>query len=358
MILRKYARGIGIHSRRQFSSSSSAFEGLKVAFFGSDEVSIESLKKLVEISKQKKGIIDSIDVITKPPKSVGRYLKEVADVPIAEYAQSQGLNLIRAEKTSEINELAQNKYQMAVAVSYGKLIPKQFLEHVPYSLNVHPSLLPRYAGASPLQFALLNEDTYSGVTVQTLHPNKFDEGEIVDQTEQIPITECKTLESIRDKLAVEGATLLGKVIETESYKNPDFKSKYEASKAPKITSEFRKVHWEKPASKIIRQYEILGPLFTFKEIDVLKKKKRVHDWRRVIIHPSIILPNIEGFEPGQFQLQDDMVIIQTANGSIGTKSLKFEFEKEEDAPTFIQRLKKRAGTTENKFDYEPGKREV
>lgn len=337
--------------KRLFSTSSLRLaSGLKIAFFGSDDFSIESLKKLVEISKSNKDIIDSIDLVSKHPKPVGRYLKQVADVPIVKYARAAKLNIIRAEKNAEITELAKNGYQMAIAVSYGKLIPKNFIESIPYSLNVHPSLLPRYSGASPLQFALLNQDPTTGVTVQTLHPTEFDKGQIVDQTDEIPIEKTETLGSLRDKLSVEGANLLAKVITEGSYKEPKLESKYEYSYAPKITSDMNEVNWEDTTDKIVRQFNTLGPLYSFKEV-YLKKKRgpKTHDWRRVIFYDIKKIPIIWGLKPGQFQLEKDMVAIQTGDGTIGVKSLKLEYEKEEDGVKFMTSLKKRSGNTPKIF---------
>lgn len=338
---------------RNFSSSPLLLKGIKIGFFGSDEFSIVSLRKLIEISKRKDNVIESIDVITKYPKATGRNFKEITDVPIAEVAQQEGLSLIRAETNQEINDLTTRNYDLAVAVSYGKLIPKKFIQTVSHTINVHPSLLPTYMGASPLQYAYLNEDTFSGVTVQTLHETTFDKGDTIAQTREIPISDCEDIATLRDRLAFEGAELLGKVVETGAYKDTRIKPKYAPSLAPKFKPSFCLTDWEATATKICRQLKIMGSLFSYKEIDVIKKKRRVQDWRRVIFYDATVLPDIKGFRPGQFKFQDPMIAIQTGKGAIGVKRLKFEYEKEENASEFIQKLNKRAGETSLEFVIQP-----
>ncbi|CCH41517.1 Methionyl-tRNA formyltransferase [Wickerhamomyces ciferrii] len=346
----------GLLSRRFFSSSRSNLESLKIAFFGSDEFSIESLRKLVQISKEKPGVIDSIDLIARPPKATGRYLKEVTDVPIASYATSENLAIHRAEKDDEINSLISNKYNMAIAVSYGKLIPNQFLNSLKYSLNVHPSLLPKLSGASPLQKALLNHDKTTGVTVQTLSPDKFDKGAIVDQTDEISIEKDDTYKSLRDRLAIIGADLLGKVIIDGSYSNPTFKSKYKFSYTGKISPNMTKINWNNSSSfDIYRQFNTLGPLHTFKEIRVKAKKGMTRlGWRRVILYDvEQIKENLDSLKPGQFINKDSKVIIKTSDGAIAVKELQLECEKREGADKFYASLKKKTGDTEKIFQDKP-----
>lgn len=325
---------------------------LKVAFFGSDEFSIFSLRKLLQLKES--GIVDAVDVVAKHPKYSGRDLKELTDVPIATVACQLGLPVVRAESNAEINELAGNHYSMAIAVSYGKLIPKKFLQSVPYSLNLHPSLLPRYSGASPLQFALLNNDKQTGVTVQTLHPTEFDRGAIVAQRGGIEIRRDETLQSLRDRCAVEGADLLGEVITKGLYKDPSFKPVYEYSYASKITPQMSQIDWGHSSDGIVRRYNTLGPLFTFKEIKMKKRRKPlVHEFRRVILSDiSRVEPQPQDLDlktPGEFKLQDDKVIVRASDGFIAVKTLQLEFEKKEDATKFMTSLPKRAGATANVF---------
>lgn len=327
---------------------SSGVRPLRVAFFGSDDFSICSLHSVLKL--QERGLIASLDVIAKHPKHTGRDLKTLTDVPIVHVAESLGVPVVRAESNAEIAALISRKYSMAVAVSYGKLIPSTFLNSVEYSLNVHPSLLPRYSGASPLQFALLNHDETTGVTVQTLHPTQFDKGTIVAQREGISIFPDETLDSLRARCAIAGAKLLSEVIESRAYQNPSFAPKYEYSYASKITPQMSQINWNTPAEQILRRYNTLGPLYTFKEINVKKRRKpQVHEWRRVILSDINRGDDDLGLTPGEFRSVGGKLLVQAADGSISVNSLQMQFEKKEPAMKFLSSLPKRAGDTTNTF---------
>lgn len=335
---------------RSFHHSSHWKKGLKVAFFGSDAFSIPALQALSKLSRTSPELIDSIDVIAKHQKPTGRGLKTTTDLPVVQTAKEEGLNVLRAEAKSEILDLLPNKYSLAIAVSYGKLIPKLFIEEVPYSLNIHPSLLPKYSGASPLQYSLLNEDEYTGVTIQTLHPTEFDKGQIVDQSDRIQILPREKLASLTDRLAKVGADMLVKTLSNGSYKNPNFVSDYNYSYAEKITPAMKEIDWNATTSSITARYNALGPLHSYKEIKVKQRRKPlVHAFRRVIFYDIEHSDAIEGLKPGEFILENDSMKIQTSDGSIVPKSLQFEFQKREDARTFIESLPKRAGDTTNIF---------
>lgn len=347
-----------ICNQRSFSSTDRGVSNLKIAFFGSDEFSIESLRHLLQLSQSQPQLISQIDIIAKHPKYVNRGLKELKDLPIVQFAQSAKLNIIRAETKNEIiDQLTPRNYDLLIAVSYGKLIPSKILQTVPYSLNVHPSLLPRYSGASPLQYALLNHDRFTGVTVQTLHPTEFDKGEIVDQTPELPIDDNETLISLRDRLSIKGGELLASVIAKGLFMNPHFASSYEYSYAPKIKPCMNEINWQgETAFQIERKFNTLGPLFSFKEMKIKKKRKPiVHEYRRVIFANEVKSITLDGFpmnkesnqlelqNPGDFKLVDDQMIVKTIDGFISVKDLQLEFEPRENATKFMAKLPKRGG---------------
>lgn len=325
--------------------------GLAIAFFGSDQFSVHSLSTVLDLAQQDPDLIDRVDVITRTPKRAGRTMKTSRPLPIVDYAQTKGLNLIRSDTNEQIVDLARHRYDLAIAVSYGVLIPRQFIEAVPYTLNVHPSLLPKYSGASPLQYALLNGDKFSGVTVQTLHPTKFDRGEIVAQTGEIPIDDNETLASLRDKLGLAGAQLLANVIKDGSYKAPSFQSKYPYSYAAKFTAADKHADFSLSAERLARLFKTLGPLYTFKQILNKKQKPQAPDWRRVILHDVQVSAHGPFGEPGDFMLSGDEVLVQTSHGVVKSSLLQFEYCPKEDAATFMKKLPKRVGdpSLPNKF---------
>lgn len=331
---------------------------LNIAYFGSDHFSVKVLDKLVEYKNTKSDSIDRLDIVTRSIKPTGRKLSKFVDLPIGEYGSKAGLNVIRADSSSEINDLLEtHNFDLAIAVSYGKLIPQKFLQSLKYGgINVHPSLLPRYAGSSPMQYTLMNDDKYTGVTIQTLHPTKFDKGEIIVQSEEILIEENENMKTLEDKLATKGAAMLIDVLDKCLFKNfRAVRSRYEPSRAPKITSLTFKIVWEKYLSRRIeRLVDALGSVYSFKYCEVERKKKKYLGLKKVIFE-DVKAEELQGLilgKPGEFELDEasNRIIIKTQDGTISVGSLKFECCSRENATEFMKHLKKRAGYTDNIFN--------
>lgn len=331
---------------------------LNIAYFGSDKFSIHSLKKLVEYHRKNPDKVSSIDVITRSIKPTGRNLKTFVDVPIGEYCEEEKLNIHRADSSDDImNVLSKNQFNLAIAVSYGKLIPEGFLKSMQYGgLNVHPSLLPKYSGSSPLQYALMNDDDFTGVTVQTLHPSKFDKGEIVLQSNPIPIAETDNYDSLGEKLGEHGSRLLLNVIDNRLFEQPTKieESPYRFSLASKIKPSQSEIRWDILTSrKIKRLNDALGQLHSYKFCDIRKKKKDIKETQKVIFNDIELFNDFPGesLQPGEFILDENnnKLIIKTIDSAISIGKLKFQYCSEEDPKTFMSHLTKRSGDTSHKF---------
>lgn len=179
---------------------------LQYVFFGSDEFSIEVLKTIIE-SGQK-----PLAIITVPPKPVGRK-KIITPPPITFFAEENGINVIYAENLSDdsfINTYNNLGAEIAVVASFGKIIPETVLNIPKYkTFNVHPSLLPKWRGATPIEHTILNDDI-AGVTIIRLD-NKMDHGEIALQEEfslDNPDNEPMLYNELRDKLSNIGGKLI------------------------------------------------------------------------------------------------------------------------------------------------------
>ena len=109
---------------------------------------------------------------------------------------------------------------LLVAVSFGLFIPPIIIRGVPYSVNVHPSLLPKYRGPAPIHNALFNGDKQTGVSLQTISPDAFDKGIIFDQSTPVSIGEDQTLKELWEQLAQVGADMLVNCIRHRKYMNP------------------------------------------------------------------------------------------------------------------------------------------
>lgn len=154
-----------------------------------------------------------------------------------------------------------------MAVSFGLLVPPRILNAAQYGgLNVHPSLLPDLRGPAPIQHALLQGRTHTGVTLQTMHPSKFDHGNILAQTPLpgIEIPEDASVDSLVELLGSLGATMLQEGITKRLFLHPEqADSASEVNEAdlvhaPKITSEDAHVDWTTwPAGKVSRYGRLL-----------------------------------------------------------------------------------------------------
>ncbi|NOY35846.1 MAG: methionyl-tRNA formyltransferase [bacterium] len=177
----------------------------KIAFFGTPEVAVYVLDEL-----EKAGILPDI-VITAPDKPKGRKLI-LTPPPAKVWAVERGIPVEQPRKLSNLtNELKTNNYELFIVAAYGKIIPKEILDIPRYgTLNVHPSLLPRLRGASPIQSAILRENE-TGVTIMVVD-EEMDHGPIVAQRQlEFPISNFKFL-NLQEKLARMGGRLLVEVI--------------------------------------------------------------------------------------------------------------------------------------------------
>ena len=228
---------------------------MKVVFFGSPSSALPSLKKILDSGH-------SVElVITQPDKPTGRG-KKLLPCPVKQMALvlnipvSQPLKIRKDAATLE--QLKKIQPDLAVVVAYGQIIPASII-YLPKhnSLNVHFSLLPRYRGASPVQWALLNGEDRTGITIFELN-EKMDEGDVLAQqeTEILPEENAAELEA---RLAQLGADLLVKTIDRiESLKHQK-QDHAQATYAPKLKKEDGKIDWGKDSFYIQRQVRAFTP---------------------------------------------------------------------------------------------------
>lgn len=211
-------------------------EKLRILFCGSDLFSTESLKALHAESRLYNNNIQTIEVVTRTDKRAGRGLKNIKSPAIKPVAQELNLPL---HQIDTFRGWTPPSVDLIVAVSFGLLIPSRIINASKYGgMNVHPSLLPELRGASPIQGAIIHGLKDTGASIQTLHPTKFDEGIILDQTPPIPVPEEATYKSLSSTLAPVGAELLVKAIRKRLYEPPyqGVTTSTTSSHAPRITT--------------------------------------------------------------------------------------------------------------------------
>jgi methionyl-tRNA formyltransferase len=224
---------------------------------GTPELACASLKALLEA----KGL-EVIAVVTQPDRPKGRDLK-LQGSPVKEVALRAGVPVLQPERARQegfIEKLRQLKPELIAVAAYGQILPKSLLELPRLGcINVHTSLLPRYRGAAPIQWAILNGDAETGVTIMKMDVG-LDTGEILTQ-ERTVIRDEDTSETLHDRLAQMGAELLVHTI-------PDFAAGKIVPRpqpgegvvyAPKIKKEDGRIGWSKPARVIWNRVRGLMP---------------------------------------------------------------------------------------------------
>lgn len=328
---------------------------LRIAYFGSDLFSVASLARLVKLHTSSPHLISGIDVFTKSIKPTGRKLQRMVDLPIGDFAGQHNLPIFRVDTSADILKHLRN-YSLAVAVSYGRLIPGAFLESLPYKgLNVHPSMLPQMSGSSPIQYALMEDLKTTGVTVQTLHPTHFDRGSLIARSDPVNVEDCDNFSTLLSRLAEIGADLLAKIISEKLYVNPvELPARHSHSLAPKIRPTKSEINWSSMnARQIRRYYDALGPLYSFKHVDTIKKNKPVQGLYKVILshitETNLTPPALHEKSPGHFALFDQKFYVKTIDTCITAETLKFQYCNEETPAQFMRQLDKRLGQTEHRF---------
>lgn len=229
---------------------------MRVIFMGNPQFAVPGLRALLRSAHQVRA------VVTNPPKAKGRGQKIIATA-VAEAAVEHGLPLIQPTSLDDegfLRQLRDLEPDVFAVVAF-RILPRSLLK-VPKigAVNVHASLLPRYRGAAPIQWSLINGETKTGVTTFLIEP-KVDTGAIILQ-QSIPIDPRDNYGTLSDKLSRIGAELLVESLDQletgRAVLVPQDHSR--ATKAPKITREDCLIHWSKPAVDIHNLVRGLAPV--------------------------------------------------------------------------------------------------
>ena len=229
---------------------------MRIVFMGTPEFAVASLKRLVEDGHEICG------VFTQPDKPKNRGMKLVFP-PVKEFALSQGLPVFQPESMKEesaVELLRSLKPELSVVAAYGQILTEEALQ-VPTlgSINVHASLLPRYRGAAPINWAILNGETETGVTIMHM-VKKLDAGDIVT-VRRTPIDPNEDAETLFARLAELGAQLLSETIPLiesgAATRTPQDESL--STYAPMLSRALSPIDWKKPSRVILDQIRGLIP---------------------------------------------------------------------------------------------------
>lgn len=222
---------------------------MNLLFMGTPDFAKESLKAIYEAGHNIIGVVTNVD----KPKGRGMKLQPSA---VKEYAMEKGLKIYQPEKVRKNEEFREEierlKPDVICVVAYGKILPKSILEIPQYGcINVHGSLLPKYRGAAPIQWAVLNGDKVTGITTMYMDVG-MDTGDMILK-EEVEIGEDETTGELWDRLAKIGGKLLVKTLEQiEKGTAPREKQGDDFSVAPMLSKEMAKIDWNNQTAQEIK----------------------------------------------------------------------------------------------------------
>lgn len=311
---------------------------LKILFMGTPDFAQESLKSIYDAG------FEIIGVVTNPDKPKGRGMK-LAYSPVKEYALEKNLKIYQPIKiknnTEFLDEIKTLAPDVICVVAYGKILPKEILE-IPKlgCINVHGSLLPKYRGAAPIQWAVLNGDKTTGIT--TMYMNEgMDTGDMILK-EEVEIGPEETTGDLWQKLSKIGGEILVKTLKLiEEGKAPMEKQTEEATLAPMLNKEMALIDWENSdANKIHNLIRGLNPIMgAYSYID----GKKIKFWKSKVLTKEEFFSYKTEFEeyeakfnnlvPGTILIADDKDgLYIKANGGV-LKILEIQGENAKRMPT-------------------------
>lgn len=222
---------------------------MKVIFMGTPDFSVGTLEALAEAGHE------ICLAVTQPDKPKGRG-KEMQFPPVKEAAVSRGIPVFQPKKVRDpecVEYLKRFQADVCVVVAFGQILPKEILDMTPFGcVNVHASLLPKYRGAAPIQWAILRGEQVTGVTTMQMDEG-LDTGDMLLKTE-VPITPEETGESLHDKLSEAGARLAARTLEElaagtlQPQKQGDSPTPY----AKMLDKKMGNIDWTRSAAEIER----------------------------------------------------------------------------------------------------------
>lgn len=230
-------------------------QDLRIVYMGTPDFAVESLRCLVE------GGYNVVGVITMPDKPIGRHGSVLQPSPVKQYAMEQGLKVLQPEKLKDetfIEELRSLNADLQIVVAF-RMLP-EVVWSMPRlgTFNLHASLLPQYRGAAPLNWAIINGETETGITTFFLK-HEIDTGKVIQQV-RIPIEDTDNVGIIHDKLMMLGGKLVTETVDNilagtiHPVEQDTMEEGTPLKPAPKIFRETCQINWEEKNTKQIYDF--------------------------------------------------------------------------------------------------------
>ncbi len=298
---------------------------MNIVFMGTPDFSVEALKSLIAAGH------NITAVVTQPDKKKGRGEK-VMFTPVKEEALKHDLKVYQPVKVREpefIDELKKLDIDVIVVIAFGQILPKEILEMGQYGcINVHASLLPKYRGAAPIQWAVIDGEEESGVTTMQMNEG-LDTGDILEAV-KVPIDKKETGGSLFDKLSIAGANLIVKTLDdlqagtVTPVKQDDTKSNY----AKMLKKELGNIDFNQEAVKIERLIRGLNP-WPSAYTKLADKTLKIWD-------ADVVDKDYEGENGEIVEVTKDYFVVKTGSKSLKINELQLEGKKRMKSDIFLR----------------------
>ena len=296
---------------------------MKAVFMGTPEFAVPTLQALIDHH-------EVLAVVTQPDKQRGRG-KKMQFPPVKEKAVEYDIPVYQPQRARDeefIEELKNLNPDVIVVVAYGQILPESILNIPKYGcINVHGSLLPKYRGAAPIQWAVIDGEKESGVTTMMMDVG-LDTGDMLEQ-KAIPLDEKETGGSLFDKLSALGGSMILSTLkgleDGTITRTPQGES--ETSYAKMLTKEMGHIDWTKDAASIERLVRGLNP---WPSAYTSYAGKTMKIWAADVAD----LPGER--TPGKIHVTKNQLFVETGDGVLDVKELQLEGKKRMDTASFLR----------------------
>lgn len=299
-------------------------EKFKIIFMGTPDFSVPSLSALYETE-------EVICVVTQPDRPKGRGQKLLPS-PVKIFAEEKNIPILQPQKVKVpevVAKLAELQADLIVVVAFGQILSQEILDLPKFGcINVHASLLPKYRGAAPIEWCLINGEKLTGVTTMKMDAG-LDTGDMLLKSE-VKISEDMILPELQEKLMTAGAEVLLKTLEKlhagelQQIKQDDSLSNY----APMLKKDTGFIDWNKSAREIHNLVRgLYGGAYAF------MNGQKIKIWRTKIHSEN------SNSQPGKMKIIDKKILIGTGNGTLEILEMQAPNEKKVVAETICTNLK-------------------
>ena len=298
---------------------------MRFIFMGTPDFSVGTLEALVEAGHE------VVLAVTQPDKPKGRGGK-MQYTPVKEAALAHDIPVYQPKKIREsecIEELKKYHADIMVVIAFGQILPKEILEMTPYGcINVHASLLPKYRGAAPIQWAVIDGEEVSGVTTMQMNEG-LDTGDMILKTE-VKLDPKETGGSLHDKLAEAGAKLCVETLKCLEDKTATWEPQGESTTAyaKMLDKNLGNINWSDSAVRIERLIRGLNPwpsAYTHWNDKVMKL------WQA-----DVVAENTAQEAGTIVKVEKDSFYVQTGEGLLKVEELQLQGKKRMDTDAFLR----------------------